>query len=273
MTAAVTPLILTDDQLTRAARALWAQAGRATTYRDLAWADDLLGPGGRQGLWGLLLEHGALTGEGETLQAAPLAEVIAGLHGHRRGEPELLWTLPEMLLTLVNGPAGGSSSPTPYLTGLIQIIDTAQTHLRLMSPYLAPSGVTAVSEALLRALARGVRTTLIAQDLHDLASLQSRAVEPLRQAAERLGAGLSVHSARHASGLLHAKLAVADQREVVLGSANMTGHGLGVNADNFEVGVRLGPLQAREVARVYDDLLASPLVAHVFTTRDEGRAG
>lgn len=121
-----------------------------------------------------------------------------------------------------------------------------------------------MSEALLRALARGVRISLIAQDLHNLASLQSRAVEPLRQTAERLGAPLSVYSARHTGGLLHAKLAVADKAQVVLGSANITGHGLGLN---FEVGVRLGPSEARQVAEIYDALQGSSLIEHVFSTR------
>lgn len=253
---------MTEAQLIRAARALWAQAGRPTAYRDLAWADDLIGPGGREGLWRILTAAGALSGEGAVLHAAPLADVLAGLGGHRRAEAELLWTLPETLASTLKL----TSTPPylePYLDGLIRTIDAAEHHLRLISPYLAPAGVTAVSEALLRALARGVRTSLIAQDLHDLASLQSRAVEPLRQAAERLSAPLSVHSARHAGGLLHAKLAVADLREVVLGSANMTGHGLGVN---FEVGVRLGPSEARQVAEVYDALQGSSLIEHVFST-------
>ncbi|MBZ9751744.1 phospholipase D family protein [Deinococcus sp. HMF7604] len=231
------------------------------TYRDLAWVEDLLGEGSREALWQRLKAAGALDGEGDLLRPGPLAALLGDLAGDRGSG--LLWTLPESLNTALSAAIPSSHPPTPYLDGLTQTIDAAQKELRLMSPFLTLSGITVVSEALLRVLARGVRTSLIAQDLHDLASLQSRAVEPLRQSAERLGASLSVYSARHTGGLLHAKLAVADQTQVVLGSANMTGHGLGMN---FEVGVRLGPSAARQVADVYDALQGSSLIEHVFST-------
>lgn len=240
---------LTDDQLSRLGRALWACAGRATTYHDLVWADDLLGPGGRDALWADLQAMGALK-EGE-LQPRSLAAYLA-----QRSAPletQLLWTLPP----------GLSGRGLGYVEGLTQTIQSAQHELLLMSPFIAVGGVYVMERDLRDALHRGVCVTLIGHELEDLGSPQSRAITALRQEAERMGAPFRAYAANHQSGLLHAKLAVADRERVVLGSANMTGHGLGVN---FEVGVVLGLPHALSVAQTYDQLLASELVRHVFTT-------
>jgi phosphatidylserine/phosphatidylglycerophosphate/cardiolipin synthase-like enzyme len=240
---------LTDHQLGRLAGALWARIGQRTTYHDLVWADDLMGPGGRDALWAELHAASALK-EGE-LQPRPLASYLA--HCGAALDTQLLWTLPQ----------GLEGQGLSYVEGLTQTIQRAQRELLLMSPFIAAGGVHIMERDLRDALHRGVRVTLIGHDLKDLRSAQSQAIETLRQEAERMGAAFSAYAANHQSGLLHAKLAVADRERVVLGSANMTGHGLGIN---FEVGVVLGEPHAGHVAQTYDQLLNSALVSHVFTT-------
>ncbi len=241
---------LTDHQLSRMAGALWARVGQHTDYHDLVWADDLLGSGGRDILWAELQAAGALK-EGE-VQPRPLAGYLAQCSAAL--ETQLLWTLPQ----------GLQGQGLSYVEGLAQTIQSAQRELLLMSPFIAAGGVHVMERDLRDALHRGVHVTLIGHDLGNMSSAQSRAIEALRQEAERMKAAFRAYTANHQSGLLHAKLAVADRERVVLGSANMTGHGLGIN---FEVGVVLGEPHAGHVARTYDQLLNSALVNHVFTTR------
>lgn len=243
---------LSDYQLSRLAAALWGRVGQETTFHDLAWADDLLGEGGRQLLWSELQTEGVIVNC--DVRAKPLASFL-GRQGSTE-QAQLLWTLPPGL----QGP------PASYAEGLITVIGSARHELLLMSPFIASSGIQTMKQHLLDALHRGVQVTIIGHQLHDLGSAQSQAIESLRQEAERSQQHFSAYSANHQSGLLHAKLVIADRERVVLGSANMTGHGLNLN---FEVGVTLGNPQAKQVAQIYDQLLRSDLVQHVFTTWKE----
>lgn len=240
---------LTDDQLTRIAAALWEHSGKIVNYRDLAWADTALGPGGRDHLWSELQATGTLSNS----ILLPRALAIFLARQASPVSPQLLWTLPPELQ------ASGSS----YLDGLIRTIESAERELLLMSPFIAAKGVAFIEAYLIAALHRGVEIYLIGHELQNIGSLQSQAVESLRREAERRGTTFHAYSANLQSGLLHAKIAVADRHLVVLGSANMTGPGM---ATNFEVGVILGEPHASEVAHIYDQLLGSDLVAHIFTT-------
>jgi len=240
---------LTDHQLTRLAAALWNRVDQVTTYHHLAWADDLLGPGGRDRLWADLQRSDALLDE--QLQPQALARYLA------QGQAEaaaLLWTLPPGLI------AQGQT----YLDGLTSVVHGAQRELLLMTPFLQVGGVHLLQRELQDALYRGVSITMISHDLHDIKSPQSQALETLRREAERMAASFKAYAAQPQSGLLHAKLVVADRERVVLGSANMTGYGLSMN---FEVGVILGSPYAEQVASMYEQLLRSSVVQHVFTTQ------
>lgn len=240
---------MTDRQLILLSAALWERAGQPTAFHDLAWADNLLGEGGRDRLWADLNATRSL--EGGRLQPRALAAYLA-----QQASPldiQLLWTLPPEL----------ERDGISYLDGLVASIQSAERELLLMSPFIASSGINSIQSHLLAALHRGVHVCLIGHELHNIGSPQSQAVESLRKEAELLGTVFKAYSANHQSGLLHAKVAVTDRSRVVLGSANMTGHGLNIN---FEVGVILGNPHALQVAQVYDQLLKSALVKHVFTT-------
>lgn len=235
--------------MTRMAAALWERVGQATTYHDLAWADNLLGPGGRDQLWTHLQAAGVL--RESQISPRSLAAFLGNLGTEE--QVKLLWTLPP----------GLPQAPVSYAEGLNEVIQGAREELLLMSPFIASSGVQAMKQNLLDALHRGVHVKLIGHDLQDLASAQSQAIETLRKDAERSRMRFTAYSANHQSRLIHAKLAIADRERVVLGSANITGHGLNLN---FEVGVILGTPHARRVADVYEQLLQTELVQHIFTT-------
>jgi phosphatidylserine/phosphatidylglycerophosphate/cardiolipin synthase-like enzyme len=60
--------------------------------------------------------------------------------------------------------------------------------------------------------------------------------------------------------LIHAKFALADGRLGYLGSANMTGQGF---AEHFEIGVRLGPAEAMDLAVLLDRLKTGHFLVQV----------
>jgi phosphatidylserine/phosphatidylglycerophosphate/cardiolipin synthase-like enzyme len=111
---------------------------------------------------------------------------------------------------------------------------------------------------------------LLTQDALNIASFTSKAIEGLRREAERIGGQLTVYSAEAGSGrdrqthpLLHSKLVISDNKNILIGSANLTSHAL---ASNFEAGVLLGSDEALEALSVACDLIDSPCVYLVFKT-------
>jgi phosphatidylserine/phosphatidylglycerophosphate/cardiolipin synthase-like enzyme len=64
--------------------------------------------------------------------------------------------------------------------------------------------------------------------------------------------------------LLHLKIVVADGRRGLVGSANITGKGLG---NNVEAGALVGPAESAEMCRVLDRAIAVGLAKHVFSTK------
>lgn len=243
--------------LGRMAAALWSRLDRGIQFHDLAWADDLLGDSGRQDLWEALCGSAVVDDSGQ-IDAVRLAAWLTTIVTAGESEPHLLWTLPP------EHPSSGQSGAS-YLAALLQLIGESKQELLLMSPFIQANGLSHLEDQLYLALARGVKVIIIGHGLDDLASHQSQALERLRREAVRLHARLIAYAAVPEVGLLHAKLAVADQSTVILGSANMTGPGLG---SNFEAGVILSRLPAIEVARVFRQLLSTSLVQHIFSTFD-----
>ena len=136
--------------------------------------------------------------------------------------------------------------------------------LTIISPFLNEKAFGTFLEEVLRALWRGVRVTVMTHAADDVASEQSKALEHLRRESEALPGSLTVYTTEdHSAFLLHAKIVVADDTRVIIGSANITKPGLEAH---FEAGVILGESEAVETKRIIVDLLRSNLVKRVFHT-------
>src|SRR5262249_53699201 len=126
------------------------------------------------------------------------------------------------------------------------------------------------------ALCRGVRVTVVTHDALNAASLNATAVEVLRREARRVRGKLEVYSAdagagaeRRVNPLLHAKLVIADETRLLLGSANLTSYAF---SSNLEAGTILGPVPAGEATTVIEALIHSGMVYLVFSTSEDGAA-
>ena len=105
---------------------------------------------------------------------------------------------------------------------------------------------------------------IIAHNVGCLGAAASVALEDLRREAVNRPGKLTVYAVDETACLLvHSKIIVADTSVVVLGSANLTANGLGVNV---EAGVYMSDaMAATQVMQVIDLLLGSSLVHEAFS--------
>ena len=105
---------------------------------------------------------------------------------------------------------------------------------------------------------------LITHEADALGSMASIALRSLQSEARRQPGRLTVYTTPPHGALLHMKIVIADDERGIVGSANITGKGLG---DNIEVGALVGADEARELGEVVASIITSGLVKHVFATR------
>jgi phosphatidylserine/phosphatidylglycerophosphate/cardiolipin synthase-like enzyme len=184
--------------------------------------------------------------------------LVDGLEEGRPKDHGLVWTFPENLLR-VPGVAGDG-----YAEALRDVVRSAEHTLTIAAPYLEARGVGLLEEALVTALQRGVSVVFLAHDVADLSSMASNALRSLQSEARRQPGRLAVYTTAPEGVLLHLKIAVADRHRGLVGSANLTGKGLG---SNVEVGARVSGHEAAELCVVVDRVIASGLAKHVFSTR------
>ena len=248
---------LDGTKLARMGAALWSQIGRKIGLPDLSWGLGLLGPSGDRLILDALYAGGAINKDG-VLGAPSLAHWLEDLTGSDC-YPRLVWTLPH------SHPMARKIG-TSYTEAILRVIRTARSELVMTSPFMQEHGISSLLEALVDALGRGVRLTVLTHHADDLGSSQSIAVEELRREAIRLGKSLRVFTANAPVGsLLHAKLVIADEDIMVLGSANLTGPGL---EQNIEAGVVLSAGEAKEAISVISELGRAELIRLVYDTAD-----
>lgn len=253
------------NALARVGQALWMRIGHPLQKGDLVWANTVLGVGGAELVWVALEEMNVLQGPGGVVDAGALAGVLQCLARSQESPqgPLLVWTLP-------GGTLGGSQTGHSYAQSVMDLITTACAEVVVVSPFLEGRGVGMLLDGLLSALQRGVHVVVITHKATDSSSLASGALQDLRSQASGLPGTLDVYSAlEQQSVLLHSKIVVADSIRTIIGSANITGPGLG---SNLEVGVVLGPREAKLVRAVVDRLLASNLVTQAFSSRNSTKA-
>jgi len=248
--------------------ALWARVGRKVTVTELAWASGLGIPNAPGLVLEGLRESGAIV-DG-CLDASGMAKfacdiIMALSHGPPYQE-RIVFTLPE------EHPLSEEYGKTLYDQFQALILGASRT-ITIVSPYIEENGIGLVYGSLQLALRRGVRVTIVSHDIGDLASLGSRALEPLRREAVGLPGLLQVFSAtspstasRSIHPLLHGKLLISDSTRVLISSANLTLYGL---TTNFEVGVELNGPEAHMVEGIVIGLLDTPLVNRVFNSHLE----
>ncbi len=263
-----------SDLISRIAAPLWSRVGRPLSVSELSWVRSLLGEEGPELLIQAISAVDALDQIG-ALHARGLSRFLSLLLGDTSPDspptlhsPELVWTLPR---SHHSHTVRGRS----YLESCMRIINEATKTLTLVSPFVDSAGIGTLSRPLLAALIRGVEVRLFAHDALNLGTPTTRALEGLRREAERTKTDLSVFSAGAGTGrdrisnpLFHAKLVLADERALLLGSANLTSYGLG---SNFEAGVVLGEAAAKEALFIVDGMLRAKAVYLVFKTTSSSR--
>lgn len=152
-------------------------------------------------------------------------------------------TLPSELRVLLRPP------PVRETAGvLLELIDGAATGLKLPTPFVDRGGITFLSGALVGAGRRGVVTDVItspgqASMFSDLARQWS---------GEAIGRLRITEVATHLSPLgSHAKIVVADAERAYVGSANLTGAGLG---RHVEIGVEVKGPHVGDLVRILSAL-------------------
>lgn len=261
MSRALEELARHGDRLSisrRVGQALWMQIGMRLEQSSLLWARGIFGSDGDDLLWRGLAEEGVI-GQGHAeIDPAALAAFLCALAGtdlHK--EPSLVWSIPPGLRLL--------NPVKNYAEATVELIAGARQDVVLVSPFLEARGVGRILASSVDALDRGVSFMVITHEAEDLSSLASQSLQELqREAIRRRGRLAVVSSATNAGALLHCKIVLIDEEQVLIGSANVTRRGLG---ENLEAGVVLGTRQAIEVAKVIEALLTSQLVTPIFDNR------
>jgi phosphatidylserine/phosphatidylglycerophosphate/cardiolipin synthase-like enzyme len=180
-------------------------------------------------------------GSSETLVAALLAARAA----HTRTLSEapsvrLVWT----------GPVSALAPTRSTMSVLLELIDKAQQEIVIVG-YLLTEAATIVFDRLATAQKRGVQITLIGDRLVEKLPVL-RACWPQ---GERLPELYSrVETSDDPMAALHAKLAIADQRHMVVTSANLTYHGL---TGNIEIGIEVEGQVAADAVALLNRLIAA----------------
>jgi cardiolipin synthase len=130
---------------------------------------------------------------------------------------------------------------------LDRTISHAHRSLIFTTPYFMPP--RSVTEAISRAIERGVKVTLIVPERCDIWLLDHVMRRHIAQAVE---CGIDVRICRRA--FLHAKLAIVDGRRVVVGSANLDSRSLYHNRELMAVTTNRGVRESAE--RFIEEMLA-----------------
>jgi phosphatidylserine/phosphatidylglycerophosphate/cardiolipin synthase-like enzyme len=261
-----------NETIARLAAALWARVGRPVNYDDLQWAKSLGGEAVPKLLEEAIVAFGAAVGSPPRLTASGVSTFVAMLLGNASSGADLeqavtskvLWTLPPRHSTSSVRGAG-------IRDALRDLVRSAKQRLLFVTPYIESFGIGELLAPLVEALGRGVEVRILTNDALNLSSPCSRALEVLRQEADRLRSDLTVFSGECVQGsdrmvhpLLHAKLFIADSESVLIGSANLTAPAL---SSNFEAAVILGPPAAEECLAMVESIIQENLAYLAFSTK------
>lgn len=258
----VSSRIARPDGVRRLGQALWMMAGQPVEQPALLWARGVLGPAGDSLLWSALCAEGVVSTPAFVVNPDRLARFLCWLWAGGPApdmEGQLVWTLPTQMV--VSGVARDS-----YVRAVQDVVNSAGQTLIIVSPYLEPKGMGLLHEGLVNALHRGVAVTILTHDVEDLSSLASASLSTLRSDSAGLPGSVTVLTATPVPQvLLHLKAVVADGSRAIIGSANVTGKGLG---SNLEAGVVLGRAAATEIEHIVRTAVSRGIVTCSFSSKE-----
>ena len=246
---------LEPDHLRKLGAALWFNIGVPLRVQDIYWVNKVIGKGADKIILESLRTAQVIEGDGVVNANALVSWLGRQCNNSYESVPKLVWTIPENQPSALN-------EWISYSQAIFQMINEANNQLLIVSPFLQFRGAEYLTETIIRALYRGVVVSIITHNLDSLSSEQSIAVDILRKEAERLSRSLTVYTTASTS-LIHAKIVMADESKVLIGSANLTGPGLGLN---FEAGVILGAREAYKVSEVIAHIIETNKVKKIFYT-------
>ncbi|MGH7900681.1 MAG: phospholipase D-like domain-containing protein [Thermodesulfobacteriota bacterium] len=148
---------------------------------------------------------------------------------------------------LATGPAfikEGIRGTEPVIEDLLR---QAQNEIQIMA-YLFSPNAKKILKLIEKALARGIKTTIIVNklELHD-----ERIKKHLSRLKDEFSHLKIIDFKDKKGGQLHAKVLVVDRKKAVLGSANFSWGGM---TKNYEIGVLVEGQPAWKLAKLVDDL-------------------
>ncbi len=202
----------------------------------------------------------ATNGEGSeaSLAAALLAASRAAQLERAEEKVDLVWT----------GPQGERFGLLRIHQALLDLIGAAQREVLVVT--YAAYEVDDVKQALTKAADRGVRVRVVAEHARaDGGAVKFSPIPSLlgQELLEKVLVYYWPADTREIEnglrGSLHAKTAVADDRRLLVSSANFTGHALAIN---MELGVRVtGGLLPKRVREHFDELIRTKILQPVAT--------
>lgn len=132
---------------------------------------------------------------------------------------------------------------------LVQLVTQSTNSLRLAAPFIDPSGISYLVDALAAATARGVRLEIL---LPTRSTHAAGALHDLRATIARDGttSNFSIAALRDDAPWAHLKAVTSDSRAAYIGSANVTGAGLA--GPNLELGILVRGPSVAIIERVLD---------------------
>lgn len=155
------------------------------------------------------------------------------------------------------GPISTAVPVRSTVSVLLDLIDRAQQEIVIVG-YIITDASSIVFEHLAVAQKRGVQVVLVGDRLEEKLDVL-RACWPHGQRLPTLYS--RVETPADPRSALHAKLAVADQRYLLVTSANLTYHGL---AGNIEIGLELEGQIAAEVVALLNRLIAENVCTRIY---------
>lgn len=176
---------------------------------------------------------------------------------------------PQLIATVPDDDALDAEGFDNLLTEILELIQSAESHLWLISPYLSEQAFERMDPALRTAVNRGAIISLVTRYLtyggEDYESNRDFARCLTDQTFLASNVELYEYIDEETWETFHAKVVIADQKRAYLGTANVTGTGF---LTNLELGVLLSGTDVSALVTLCDSLRNSTYLHHVERVGD-----
>jgi len=160
----------------------------------------------------------------------------------------------DLLATFPDDDALSKEGFNDLLTGVLDVIKNASSHVWIVSPFLSVEAFDRLRPALLSAVDRGSTVTLVTRYLTyggEDGEFNRKFTHELLDSPCGDNVRLYEYVNDETWSTFHAKVVATDQEEAYLGTANVTGKGF---LSNLELGVRFERAAARELITLLESL-------------------